>query len=258
MENILLNGLLISLAINYLVFFIAYAKQNEKYTDVTYAATFIGVTSYYYWAIGITSAAGWINIVLVSLWGIRLGGFLGYRISKMKGKDSRFDSIRIEFNRLFKFFTIQAITVWVVNLVSYVIATNQANFKTWTIVFTAFSLVALTIETVADLQKMKFKQAGNKGLIMSGLYSVVRYPNYLGEIGFWKWLAIFAIFNINNFTFANVTMAIISPMFIALIIIKLSGIKMLEKIRDDKYGNEQWFIEYKENTNKLIPWFKKK
>ena len=250
--NILLLSLLLSIGLNIFVLFIAYLRKSDQYTDLTYAISFGLITYLYYYKIGITSPIAWINIILITLWAIRLGAFLAFRISKIK-KDNRFDNIRVNFSKFFGFFILQAIVAWVVSLPSYVMAMNQAIFRPWSLIAALFAFIALVIEMVADIQKYQFKAKGNKGLIKTGLYSIVRYPNYYGEIGFWKWIAIFGLFNLDAINYTNISLLIISPFTIAIIIRYASGIRILEKQRDQRFKDDPSYWDYKNKVNMLVP-----
>ena len=113
----------------------------------------------------------------------------------------------------------------------------------------------LIFETIADFQKFRFKQnSKNSGKFMKqGLFKYCQFPNYFGEIGLWFSLFIAAIPILPK----NYLWTVISPLFTAVLLTKVSGIPMMERQWQQKYGHLREFQQYRQNTNKLIPWFPK-
>jgi len=106
-------------------------------------------------------------------------------------------------------------------------------------------------ETAADLQKNRFKDdPANKGrFISTGLWAKSRHPNYFGEITLWVGVAIIALPVLQGWQWA----ALVSPVFVALLLIKGSGVPPLEKKADKKWGGQADYEEYKRNTPVLVP-----
>ncbi|MFP4656189.1 MAG: DUF1295 domain-containing protein [Candidatus Woesearchaeota archaeon] len=103
------------------------------------------------------------------------------------------------------------------------------------------------IESFSDFQKLTFKkQPKNKGrFIKSGLWKYSRHPNYFGEILCW----------IGVYVFCGVWMwGLISPIFITTMLLFVSGIPLLEKKADEKWGGSREYQKYKHETPILIPW----
>jgi steroid 5-alpha reductase family enzyme len=106
---------------------------------------------------------------------------------------------------------------------------------------------------ISDHQKKIFRQnISNKGkFIKSGLWSLSRHPNYFGEIILWLGISIIALPTMDGFKY----IVLISPVFVYILLTKISGIPMLEKSSDAKWGDNPDYIEYKKNTPVLF--FKK-
>ncbi|GIW69438.1 MAG: hypothetical protein KatS3mg101_0185 [Patescibacteria group bacterium] len=111
-------------------------------------------------------------------------------------------------------------------------------------------IVGFFFESVGDLQLSKFlKDPKNAEKIMrDGLWKYTRHPNYFGEVAQW-WGIFLAAYGAPMWL-----LAVISPVTITWIILKISGIPLLEK----KYENNEEFQEYKKVTNAFFPWFPKK
>jgi steroid 5-alpha reductase family enzyme len=118
-------------------------------------------------------------------------------------------------------------------------------------------LLGLIVETFADLQKYRFiNNPANKGKwIDEGLWHYSRHPNYFGEITLWFGVYIFTLSAISGF---DAVLGIISPIYIASIIIFVSGISLLEKGAEKKWGDNPEYLKYKKTTSPLILLPKKK
>jgi len=201
------------------------------------------------------------------LWGVRLAGYLFYRILQTK-HDSRlasfFPSSSTEpwtGNKLFKlalFWTVQATWAFIVLLPVTVVNSLPHS---WHIAHPVglpamFGLVLFSasfcLETYADFQKYTFRSnPSNDGLFLStGAYSLCRFPNYAGEIGVW-WamycLALPAAMTKHAFWI------VLSPVFITVLLRYVSGIPLLEKRYDEQYKDNPEYQQYKKMTSLLIP-----
>ena len=116
-------------------------------------------------------------------------------------------------------------------------------------------LLGFGVEVIADNQKSAFnKDPDNQGKwIDSGLWSYSRHPNYLGEILLWTGIACFGV---PCFTGLE-RVAWISPVFVFLLLTKLSGIPILDKRALEKWGDDEEYQTYRENTPALLPRFTK-
>jgi steroid 5-alpha reductase family enzyme len=107
------------------------------------------------------------------------------------------------------------------------------------------------IENAADSQKSRFNaDPNNKGrFIQTGLWSRSRHPNYFGEIVLWVGVAIIALPVLQGWQWV----AIISPIFVILLLTRVSGIPLLEMKADEKWGGREDYEAYKKSTPVLIP-----
>ena len=107
------------------------------------------------------------------------------------------------------------------------------------------------IEVVADIQKSRFNaNPENKGkFIQTGLWSRSRHPNYFGEIILWFGVTMIALPVLQGWQWV----ALISPVFVTILITRISGIPLLEKKADKKWGGHEDYQIYKQKTPVLIP-----
>lgn len=248
--NDLIATLLISTMINLSMFLVAYKLQSDKLTDISYALTFFAIALY-----GLCSAnINFYHTLLFSLivvWAFRLGSFLLYRVIK-NGGDRRFDGIRENFAKFGVFWMIQAITVWVLMISSILAFESQANITNLTFLGVLVWLVGLVIETAADIQKFRFSSKSiNKGKwIDQGIWKYSRHPNYFGEIMVWVGVYIVVVTSLSGF---QILIALISPLYITVLLLFVSGIPILEKLADKKWGSDRKYLDYKLRTSVLLP-----
>jgi len=195
-----------------------------------------------------------IQMVCVCLWAGKLGSFLLYRVLKSDG-DKRFVEIKKSKVRFFRVWMIQGAWVYL-NMVPslFVFTAKKENPRLALVSLAGWALYAfgLIFETVADYQKTMFrsKEENKEKFITTGLWSISRHPNYFGEILLWYGLFIAAV---PYFTSPFNYLSIFCPTLTALLIVKISGVPMLEKSGLKKWGDDPKYIEYLNTTSSIIP-----
>jgi len=249
-----LFALLVALAfvIQWLAFIPAFLMQTEKFFDLTGSLTYIAVVTV---GLLLGAAADARTILLwavVVIWAVRLGTFLFRRIHRA-GKDNRFDEIKPSFVRFLNTWTIQAL--WVTFTVGAALAAittaNPKGLEVFAVAGLVIWLIGFGIEVVADAQKSRFRaKPENQGrFIQTGLWARSRHPNYFGEIILWIGVAVIALPVLRGWQW--ITLA--SPILVALLLTRVSGIPLLEKRADDKWGGQPDYETYKRTTPILIP-----
>ena len=238
--------------VQWLAFVPSYLQQSERYYDLTGSFTYIsGIVL----AVVLSEAADARSImllVLVLVWAGRLGPFLFRRVRRA-GKDDRFDQIKRSFSRLFMTWTLQGL--WVsLTLAAALAAVTSAEPKgldLFAFIGLAVWVLGFALEATADLQKSRFRaDPANKGsFITSGLWALSRHPNYFGEITLWTGIAIIALPVLRGWQFAT----LISPVFVYLLITRVSGVPLLEKKADATWGGQEAYEAYKRRTPVLVP-----
>lgn len=238
--------------IQWLVFIPAYIFQTEKYFDLTGSLTYITVTTL---ALALSRGMDTRSILLwalVIIWAVRLGSFLFGRIRKA-GKDDRFDDIKPDFLRFLNVWTIQGLWITFTAAAALVAITSSVRkeLDVFAVVGFLVWIFGFAFEVVADSQKSRFNaDPANKGkFIQSGLWSRSRHPNYFGEIVLWIGIAIIAIPVLQGWQWV----AMISPLFVTFLLTRVSGVPLLEKKAEAKWGGQADYEAYKKNTPALIP-----
>lgn len=249
-----LFALLVGLAflVQWIVFIPSYWQQTEKFFDLTGSLTYLSVvTIAVVFSTGVDARAI-LLAVLVVIWAIRLGTFLFTRIKKA-GKDDRFDELKPSFFRFLNVWTIQALWVTFTAAAALVAitTTSRKELDAFAIIGLLVWVAGFVIEVVADSQKSQFSaNPANKGkFIQTGLWSRSRHPNYFGEIVLWVGIAIIALPVLQGWQWV----ALISPVFVTLLLTRVSGVPLLEAKADKKWGGQAAYETYKKKTPVLIP-----
>jgi steroid 5-alpha reductase family enzyme len=252
MLNYLIAMLALSLIINLIGFMVAYMFRTDKLTDASYALSFVALIALSLILNQDFSAPKVILSSMVGLWAFRLGGFLLVRIHHW-GRDKRFDEMRGNFFKFLRFWVIQGVTVWAVSICSLTfLYMPTLNFGILSLVGFLMFVAGFVIEAVADVQKFHFiVNPVNKGsFIHSGLWSTNRHPNYLGEV--LVWLGIY-VYCSSAFTDASSAItALVSPLFIFVMIRFVSGVPILEKQADAKWGSDLAYKRYKKHSGLML------
>jgi steroid 5-alpha reductase family enzyme len=242
----------LSILINFGMFLVAFKKQTDKLTDISYAITFVSLLFFALVSSSELIAAMWILYVMVVIWASRIGMYLSIRITKT-GRDKRFDERRSDFKKFLSFWMLQAVTVWVVLLGALVFIFDGVEPITGFMVTGVFIwAIGLLIESIADWQKFQFaqKDANKNKWISTGLWRYSRHPNYFGEILVWFGVYVFVVSGLDG---AVQYIAMASPLFITFILLFVSGIPLLEKSADKRWGKNKNYLKYKKSTSIIIP-----
>ena len=251
----------ICIGIQWVAWIPASIAKTERFYDLTGGLTYLIVIGFSLWA-GSQSEAPSLRELIVSLlvviWSLRLSIFLYLRIHRT-GKDGRFDQLKTSPIRFLVPWSIQGLWVFLTMIVVIVInsqADSAPALGIWDGIGLSMWVLGFGIEAIADNQKTVFnKESNNQGKwIDSGLWAYSRHPNYLGEILLWTGIAFFGI---SCFTGLE-RVAWISPIFIYLLLTKVSGIPILDKRGLEKWGDNPEYKKYRENTPALIPRLNKK
>lgn len=241
-------------AIQILVFIPAMILRTERFFDLTGSLTFLAISVALVLLTPMPDARSWILAAMVILWAARLGSFLALRVHKA-GSDGRFEEIKGSPVRFLQVWVIQGAWVSITAAAAWIAISTDAAARApigWlTVVGIVVWLLGMTIEIVADAQKSAFRaDPSNKDeFIRTGLWSRSRHPNYFGEIVIWVGVFLTAAPVLAGWQWV----AILSPLFVILLLTRVSGIPLLEARAEKKWGDRADYVEYRENTPALIP-----
>jgi len=238
--------------IQIIVFIPSFIFKTEHYYDLTGGITFISTIIISYlvksqvYQFDITSL---LLVLFISLWALRLSSFLFFRV-KRTGQDVRFIKIKQSFSWFLMTFTIQGLWVFMCLFPAIIVmSSNQNNFNSFTIVGSILWVIGFLIEIIADHQKTEFNKTNKGSFISTGLWSKSRHPNYFGEFLLWLGITIISFPYFEGYQY----IALISPLFVYLLLNKVSGVNLLENISDKRWGDDKKYIEYKNQTPIFFP-----
>jgi len=243
--------LLLSVLIQLVFFIPSYIFKTERLYDLIGSSTYIVVISFAYYSISNKTITDTILFIFVLIWGMRLGIYLFKRIQRDK-EDVRFKKAKENFFWFLQYWMGQALWVSITSCAAVISILKSENdsLNIYIIIGVLIWIIGFSVEAIADLQKSKFKKSENtnKTFISTGLWSKSRHPNYFGEITLWIGIYVISFSSFSGIEFLTV----ISPLFVYLLLTRMSGINMLEKISDERYGHLSEYVQYKKNTPVLF------
>ena len=256
LEVYLIGGLLV-LGLMTLLWLISLVLKDSSIVDPFWGSGFV-IVNWLYFALtpdGLP-ARKWIAVILVTIWGLRLSGYLLWR-NWGKGEDFRYQKWREESGKnwwwysFFKVFLLQGILLWIISvpLLAAQIGTTS-GLTVPDILAIPVWLVGFFFEATGDFQLARFKaNPTNKGKVLDrGVWRYTRHPNYFGDATQWWAYYLFALA-------AGGWWTIFSSIIMTVLLLRVSGVTLLEKtLTTTKPG----YKEYVESTSAFVPWFPRK
>ena len=254
-SSLVLQAVLIAFAIQWIAFIPAYVFQTEKFYDLMGSITYLTVIWFTLMSSSdkLTSVniGNIVIVLLISSWAIRLGTFLFLRIKK-DGEDKRFRTIKPSASRFFMTWTLLGLWVSLCSMCALTAISSEGGIilNLFFYLGVAIFIFGFAIEIIADKQKSKFRsvEANKDSFITTGLWAKSRHPNYLGEILLWLGVAVISISSLSGWQY----LTLISPIFTYLLLVYVSGVRMLEDMGDKKWGHNEEYIKYKSTTPRLF------
>ena len=253
--DLVLKVVFLAFAIQWVAFIPAYVFQTEKFYDLTGSLTYLSViwvslasTSEVFTKLNGANIA---IVLLITMWALRLGTFLFLRIHK-DGEDKRFRSIKPSATQFFMTWTLQGLWVSLCSMCALTALSSETG-----VIVNAFFYIGLGLfifgfstEVIADKQKSKFRSIpeNRDKFITTGLWAKSRHPNFFGEIVLWTGIAVMSFSSLEGLQY----LTLISPIFTYLLLVYVSGVRMLEARADKKWGGDEEYIKYKSETPVLM------
>jgi len=234
------------------------AINNVSIVDIFWGFGFVIVNAYYFIQSGDINTRKFLLLVLVSIWGMRLTLYLALR-NIGKGEDFRYQEFRRKFGpkrywwfSYFQTFLLQGTLIMVISLPLLGVNSDAQSGNLNSLDYLAIIVwfVGFTFEAGGDYQLARFKNnPNNKGKVLNtGFWKYTRHPNYFGDATVWCAYALFCMASGSYWQ-------IIGSVIMVLLIIKVSGVALLEKTLKE---TKPHYKEYIEKTNSFFPWFPKK
>ena len=255
-NSLVVEAVLIAFIIQWAAFIPAYAFQTEKFYDLTGTLTYLTVTWYTLYMssekftnLNVASIA---IVLFISIWAIRLGSFLFSRIHK-DGEDKRFRTIKPSATQFFMTWTLQGLWVSLCSMCALTAISSESG-----VVVNAFYYLGVGLfiygfytEVKADNEKSKFRSVpeNRDKFITTGLWAKSRHPNYFGEIVLWAAIAVISLPSLSGLQYIT----LISPIFTYVLLVHVSGVRMLEARGQKKWGHLEEYKAYQKSTPMLFP-----
>ncbi len=253
-SDIVMHAVMLAFLIQWVAYIPAYIFQTEKFYDLTGSLSYLTVIWFVFFSSNNLSGLNIQNLIvvtLISIWAIRLGTFLFGRIHK-DGEDKRFRTIKTSASQFFMTWTLQGMWVSICTMCAITAISSSQGIIANALFYLglAFFIVGFAIEVVSDQQKSAFRAVpeNKEKFITSGLWSKSQHPNYFGEILLWSAIALLSISSLNGTQY----LTLISPIFTYVLLVYISGVRMLDDMGNKKWGHLEEYKEYKRNTPTLF------
>lgn len=253
-SDIVVQAVMLAFLIQWVAYIPAYIFQTEKFYDLTGSLSYLTVIWFVFISSNNLSGLNIQNLIvvtLISIWAIRLGTFLFGRIHK-DGEDKRFRTIKTSASQFFMTWTLQGMWVSICTMCAITAISSSQGIIANALFYLglAFFIVGFAIEVVSDQQKSAFRAVpeNKEKFITSGLWSKSQHPNYFGEILLWSAIALLSISSLNGTQY----LTLISPIFTYVLLVYISGVRMLDDMGNKKWGHLEEYKEYKRNTPTLF------
>lgn len=242
----------LAFALQWIVFVPSYLYKTEKFFDLNGSATYLILVFTALFTANTFQIRSLLIGFLIAVWAIRLGGFLFTRVRRT-GHDSRFTTLKSDFLTFLMVWTLQGL--WIALTIAAGLAAmtsgNEQPLGIYSVIGLGLWFLGFGIEVTADSQKKTFraKPENDGDFIIHGLWAWSRHPNYFGEILLWIGIAIIAFPTLTGLSYVT----LISPIFVFILLSKVSGIPLLEKQAMQRWGTDPDYLRYKATTPVLIP-----
>ena len=257
MMPLYLQGLLLILCLMTTLWIVSVVLKNVSIVDMFWGFGFVLINTFYFFNTEPTPAKI-ILLVLVAVWGLRLSIYLAIR-NIGKPEDFRYQEFRKKYgeNRywwisFFQTFLLQGILMFIISLpllgVNLYSTSRSLSFLDY--VGILIWTIGFIFEAGGDMQLAQFKKnTANKGKVLStGLWHYTRHPNYFGDSAVWWGFGLLCLS-------AGSYWLVVGSVIMTLLIIKVSGVALLEKSLKDQ---KPQYADYIVKTSSFIPWFPKK
>lgn len=248
--KVYLLALTLILGVAVVAWVVSVAIRNVSIVDSLWSLFFLVAAAVFAVEAAPLSARGLLVTLLVAIWALRLCFYITAR-NWGEPEDYRYQKIRennepgFAFKSLYIVFGLQGVLAWLIALPLLPAITNPGGIGPLEIIATALWLVGFVFEAGGDYQLARFKEdpANNGQVLKSGFWRYTRHPNYFGDFCVWWAFYLFAVA-------AGGWWSVISPLLMSFLLLKVSGVAMLEKTIGERRPE---YAEYVRRTNAFFP-----
>ena len=231
--------------------------KDSSIIDIYWGMGFVFIAFFYAFQLGWEqlSFRNMVLLAMISIWGLRLSGYLALR-NIGAGEDYRYLEMResagsnwwwVSYLRVF---VLQGVLLWIISSVFVPALLSSAPFDWFSSLGLLLWAIGIFFEALGDWQLRRFKQnPANKGQVLNtGLWRYTRHPNYFGDACLWWGFFCFVLASPNGFFY------IFSPLLMTFLLLKISGVAMLE---ESLKKTKPKYAEYIRRTSAFMPWWSK-
>jgi steroid 5-alpha reductase family enzyme len=234
-----------------LVWGVATVRRDVSIVDIFWGAGFVLIAWLTLLVRGQTSPVACLLVGMVTIWGLRLAGYLAWR-NWGKPEDYRYQAMRERHGdwfplvSLFTVFGLQGLLMWIISLPIQVGAGRASDWHVGIAIGLILWAAGLFFESVGDYQLARFKaDAVNRGKVMNrGLWRYTRHPNYFGDFLVWWGLYATAVESTSWWW------TIIGPLLMSFLLVRVSGVRLLESSLKSRV---EGYEEYVRTTSPFFP-----
>jgi steroid 5-alpha reductase family enzyme len=241
----------IGFLLHWTVFIPSFAFRTEHYFDLTGSLSYVSTVIA---AVVLNPSFDIRDVIICSMiiiWATRLGSFLFRRIRK-DGQDKRFVVMKTKFTWFLMTWTIGGLWVLVTMAAGLAALTSDKTVELGIVGYLGMLvwLFGFAVEVMADHQKTVFKAnpENKNSFITTGIWSWSQHPNYFGEITLWFGLTLVALPVLSGWQLVT----LISPLFVYLLLTRVSGIPLLDRLANNRWGDDPDYQAYIQSTPKLL------
>lgn len=256
--QIYFQALLVIICLMSFLWIISIGIKNVSIVDLFWGSGFVLANGFYFISTDGFLPRKIILLIMVSIWGLRLSGYLAWR-NIGKGEDFRYQQFRKKYGEdrywwisFFQTFLLQGILMWLISApllgAQYYSLNNSLGISDYAGMI--LWVTGLIFEAGGDYQLARFKaDPSNKGKVLSsGLWRYTRHPNYFGDSAVWWGFGFICLA-------AGSVIPVLGSVLMTALIIKVSGVALLERNLKEKRPE---YREYIQRTSAFLPWFPKK
>jgi len=249
--SLLLLNLGIIAGVTFALWLVSLAVRDASIVDIFWGIGFVIIAWVSYLAVDSSAKRSLLIAVLVTVWGLRLAGYLAWR-NLGKGEDYRYQAMRKRVGpsfplvSLFMVFWLQGLLMWIVAFPIQIGHFGELPLGWIDLVGFGCWVVGWLFETIGDWQLARFKaRPDSQGQVMDrGLWRYTRHPNYFGDFLVWWGLYLIAVAGGGWWT-------IFGPVLMSILLLRVSGVTLLERSLKKK---RPCYAEYAARTSSFFPW----